>query len=187
LADHQLSVQASIGDGAQSTRDVDLYRLDLNAGDVLSLSLSGLSSRLRIFDGNGAQLTAQNYNAAGTTAPLRWVAPAAGTYTLGVGGSGNFSYDPKVAGSGNASSTGAYTFSVVRMGAGSSSLSSIVATAASGMAANSEVASANIGQTLVLNGIGLAQRRSVGVYQSSMPMGACTSRPSASAVWPTMV
>jgi hypothetical protein len=155
LADHQLSVQASIGDGAQSTRDVDLYRLDLNAGDVLSLSLSGLTSRLRIFDGNGAQLSAQNYNAAGTTAPLRWVAPAAGSYTLGVSGSGNFSYDPKVAGSGNASSTGAYTFSVVRTGAGSSSLSSIVATAASGTAANSGLASANTGQTITFNGVGL--------------------------------
>lgn len=120
-ANQSLQVNSSIG-GALGTLDVDLYRLGLNAGDSLLLSSSGMSNRIRIFDASGTQLTAQTYNAGGTTAPLRWFAPATGTYYLGVSGSGNTGYDPKIEGSGSASSTGNYSLGIERFDAGSTHL-----------------------------------------------------------------
>jgi hypothetical protein len=155
LPDHQLSVSATIGDGAQTTKDVDLYKLDLNAGDSLSLTLSGLAGRLRVFDANGTQLTAQSYVAAGTTVPLVWVAPQGGSYYVGVSSSGNIAYNPTTAGSGTVSGTGSYVLGVARQGAGSSHLIAISATAGSGTPAQASVASANTGQSITLQGTGL--------------------------------
>ncbi|WP_374090612.1 Ig-like domain-containing protein [Methylomicrobium lacus] len=147
-------ILSSIG-GALAGLDVDLYRIDVNAGDVLSLGVSGIgNSRLRVFDANGVQLTAQNYSTSGTAA-LRWTAPSGGSYYLGISGSGNSTYDPKVSGSGTASTTGNYTLSIERLAAGSSRLIGISATAASGTAAQAGLASANTGQTITLTGSGL--------------------------------
>ncbi|MEY2843574.1 MAG: hypothetical protein RI920_1611, partial [Pseudomonadota bacterium] len=154
-ADHQVSVSSNIGDGTQTTKDVDLYKLDLNAGDTLSLSSSGIAGRVRVFDANGVQLAAQNFVAAGTTAALRWVAPGSGTYYLGLSGSANTTYNPATAGSGTASSTGNYVLGIARQGAGSSHLSGITTAAASGTPAQAGVASANTGQSITLRGTGL--------------------------------
>jgi|GEM_PF-187621 len=147
-------ILSSIG-GDLAGLDVDLYRIDVDAGDVLSLSVSGIgNSRLRVFDANGVQLTAQNYSTSGTAA-LRWTAPSGGSYYLGISGSGNSNYDPTVAGSGTSSTTGNYALSIERLAAGSSRLSGISATAASGTAAQAGLASANTGQTITLTGSGL--------------------------------
>ena len=155
LADHQVSLGSSIGDGAQTTKDVDLYKIELDAGDTLSLTMSGLAGRVRIFDASGTPLAAQTYAAAANSTVLQWVAPTGGTYYLGVSGSSNSAYNPASAGSGAASSTGSYVLGVARLGAGSSRLSGITASATSGTPAQAGVASANTGQSITVKGVGL--------------------------------
>src|SRR5262249_48057751 len=122
---------------------------------TLSFTMSTLAARLRLFNAGGVQLTAQSFAANGSTAALRWVAPASGTYYLGVSGTGNTTYDPNVAGSGTVSVTGAYVLGIERLGAGTSHLTAITATAAVGTAAKASVASANTGQSITVSGAGL--------------------------------
>jgi hypothetical protein len=148
-----LRINSSIG-GALAGLDVDLVRVELTAGDVLNLLVSGInSSRLRVFDANGVQLTATNFSAAPTT-PLRWVAPTGGTYYFGISGSGNTTYNPTIPGSGTASTQGNYALNIERLAAGSSRLASIATAASSGTPAVAGVASANTGQTLTIAGSG---------------------------------
>ena len=85
------------------------------------------------------------------------MAPAAGTYYVGISGYSNTTYDPTVAASGTAASyTGAYTLTLERMTAGGTRISGITATAGSGTPAIAGVASANVGATITLAGTGLA-------------------------------
>ena len=160
-ADGQVTVSASIGDGANGARDVDLYQITLGAGDQLSVGLnSTFYSELRIFDATGKQVaTTQNnsYVSPNTTGVVeQFTAPAAGTYYVGISGYSNTTYDPKLAASGTvASYTGAYALQLQRIGAADSRLNGISTTAASGTPAHTGVASANIGQTITLTGAGL--------------------------------
>jgi hypothetical protein len=151
--DQQQTIDSDIG-GALAGLDVDLYRIELTGGDALSFNLSGLNSRLRLFDAAGTQLTAQSFAVTGTAA-LRYVPTSSGSYYVGISGGGNTNYDPNVQGSGSNSVTGNYTLSIERQGAGSTRLASISASAASGTAANGALASANTGQTITLNGSGI--------------------------------
>jgi RHS repeat-associated protein len=117
--------QAFIGDGDYPTADVDLYAVPLAAGQHLRVAaeaatpdeggkLSGLDTYVRVFDATGAQLASDDNSgnpftgAAGTDASLDFIAPAAGTYFVGVTAAGNTSYDPNTAGSGSGGGTGAY-------------------------------------------------------------------------------
>ncbi len=111
-----VTLVSRIGDGPRGRRDVDLFRLNLVAGqrltiDVAARSLatpSTLDSSLRLFDSKGRQLAA-NDNAFGTPdSSLSFTAPKAGVYYVGVSGSGNVAYKPSRAGSGRTGSTGAY-------------------------------------------------------------------------------
>jgi hypothetical protein len=158
--DGQATVSATIGDGANGALDVDLYKITLGAGEVLSVGLNAASySELRIFDAAGKQLATQNgsYVSPGATGLVaQFTAPAAGVYYVGVSGYPNTSYDPTKAGSGASGElTGAYTLLLQRLGAADTRLSGITASASSGTAARSGVASANVGQTITLNGSGL--------------------------------
>ena len=155
-----INVAGTVGDGANGSLDVDLYAITLAPGELVSVQWSGnLYSQLRFFNAAGQQLGTQtgpyvSPNQTGIVA--QFTAPAAGTYYLGVSGYPNTTYDPTVAGSGTAASyTGAYTLALERLEAGGTRLSGIAATAGSGTAANAGVASANVGQTITLNGSGL--------------------------------
>src|SRR5258708_9978915 len=66
----------------------------------------------------------------------------------------NNTYDPTVSGSGAASYTGNYSLTLTRLGAGDTRVSGISAAATSGTPAKAGVASANVGQTITLNGSG---------------------------------
>ena len=100
--------------------DVDLFAVDLQAGDVLEIDVdasnpdtpggidSSLDSVLRVFDADGNPV-AQSDNAAapgeafvpGFVDPfIRFNVTASGTYYVGVSGPGNLSYDPDTPGSG---------------------------------------------------------------------------------------
>ena len=137
-------------------KDVDLYRVDLNAGDQLVFNLSNASSLyawLRVFDASGTQLLQPPYFApGGGNTPVNWTAPSAGAYYIGISGYSNTSYNPTVSGSGNAAAYfGSYTLSLTRYVAAGT----VSATAQSGTAANAALASANVGQLLIVPGAGL--------------------------------
>ncbi len=151
-----VTVAASVGDGTQAGKDVDLYRVDLAANEQLALTLAVDNySFLRIFDDAGQQL-ASDFLSSGDTPPILFRPGAAGTYYVGVSGYTNATYDPATAGSGPASSyTGAYTMGVAIEGAGVTSLTGIVASADLGTPAQGGVASANPGQTITLQGSNL--------------------------------
>lgn len=114
-----LRLAGRVGDGAQTTRDVDLYRVRLAAGqrlviDVDARSLSGsstLDSYLRVFDSRGGQLAANDDAAGSLDSYLVFTARTAGTYYVGISGFGNSAYNPSRAGSGRVGSTGVYQVS----------------------------------------------------------------------------
>jgi hypothetical protein len=106
-ADGSYSHTAKIGDGLYFGRDVDLYRVDAVANQVLTALTSvpdggtPVGTYLRLFDAAGNEL-ATGYDA------FDYHIPAAGTYYLGVSGGGNTSYNPTVGGSGVLGGTGDY-------------------------------------------------------------------------------
>ncbi|WP_263539105.1 Ig-like domain-containing protein [Paucibacter sp. Y2R2-4] len=159
LAPNQsLRINASIG----SQLDVDLYRVELRAAEQITLSVSNNNPvYLRLFDASGRELL-NGYRWSGDSASLRWVAPTAGTYYIGISGYNNTAYNPNTANSGgNGSYTGGYALTIERLAAGVSHLSGITANASSGTPTNAGVASANTGQTITLNGAGLRAGESV--------------------------
>jgi hypothetical protein len=146
-----------IGDNAglaEFGADVDLFRVDLKAGEALTVninaeSLAGvgngasavqgdlapvpgraLDSLLRVFDQNGVPLmqtdpfgrvlavTNDDGAAPGETllkdSYLAFTAPQDGAYYIGVSGFNNTEYDPTVAGSGRAGTTGYYQIEIQR-------------------------------------------------------------------------
>ncbi len=118
-------VEGTIGDGPAKSRDVDLFRIVVTAGQTLTLDIdarsltpqSPLDSVVRLFDGNG-RLVASNDNdtradSASRDSFLTWTATAGGTFYVGVSGFGNAAYDPRTATAGRrAGSTGSYRLTV---------------------------------------------------------------------------
>ena len=111
-----LRLSGQVGDGLDGSRDVDLYRVTLAAGQTLVIdidaqSLSGsstLDSYLRVFNAAGRQLASNDDAAGSLDSYLSVRATIAGTYYVGVSGYGNSSYNPSRAASGNRGSTGSY-------------------------------------------------------------------------------
>lgn len=102
-------------------RDVDMVRLDLDAGATVTVAVeaasigSALDSFLRVFDAEGRVLRnafgqpIENDNRVGSLdSLLTFTAPTAGTYYVGVSGAGNQLYNPTVAITSTAGSTGSY-------------------------------------------------------------------------------
>jgi subtilisin family serine protease len=118
-------VEGSIGDGLNKSRDVDLYRIVVAAGQTLTLDVdarsltptSTLDSVVRLFDANG-RLVASNDNdtrsgSASRDSFLTWTAAAGGTFFVGLSGFGNAAYDPRtVTADRRAGSTGRYRLTV---------------------------------------------------------------------------
>jgi hypothetical protein len=111
-----LRLSGQVGDGLYGSRDVDLYRVTLAAGQTLVIdidaqSLSGsstLDSYLRVFNAAGRQLASNDDAAGSLDSYLSVRATIAGTYYVGVSGYGNSSYNASRAASGNRGSTGSY-------------------------------------------------------------------------------
>ena len=114
-----LRLAGRIGDGSWGSRDVDLYRVRLAAGqrlviDIDARSLSGsstLDSYLRVFDSQGRQQGANDDSGGSLDSYLAFTARTTGTYYVGVSGYGNSAYNATRAGSGRAGSTGVYQVS----------------------------------------------------------------------------
>lgn len=104
--------------------DVDIYQVDLNVGDTLTLDVDtfGLpedltDSVLRLFDANGVEVAFSDDDAApdevlSLDSFISFVATAPGTYYIGVSGFSNSAYDPLTSASGISGATGIYTLEV---------------------------------------------------------------------------
>ncbi len=114
------SASGVIGDNPNiSSGDVDLYQVQLNAGNSLNASVdasgtigSSLDSYLRLFDSSGTQVAADDDGGPGSDSLIaNFQVPTTGTYYLGVSGFGNSSYNPLVL-SGSGGRTGNYNLNI---------------------------------------------------------------------------
>lgn len=110
-----------IGDGAAGTRDVDLYSVSLEAGQLLNASVqarvdgSTLDSYLRIFDAAGVQVASNDDFLGSQDSTIAFTATASGTYFVGVSGYGNSQYAPGTGTGTRTGSTGFYTLLLGRV------------------------------------------------------------------------
>src|SRR5207249_2858537 len=110
-AGQQTEIAENLGNNPSGNNDIDLYKVDLLAGDILqanidaySLGLPGnLDSVLRVFDRNGLQLAVNDVGIDPVTgvystldAALEFTAVSTGTYYIGVSSYANFNYDPRI-------------------------------------------------------------------------------------------
>jgi subtilisin family serine protease/subtilisin-like proprotein convertase family protein len=110
---------ATVGNGINNNLDVDLYRIDLARGGLITAEItakrlpspSSLDSYLRLFDALGNQI-AFNDQSAGDDSFIDFFVTTGGTYYVGVSGFGNENYDPRVGGSGASQSRGVYNLRV---------------------------------------------------------------------------
>lgn len=105
------------------TSDVDLVKLQLDQGDVVTLNIeaqengSSLDSIVRVFDSAGSE-QARNDDSAGPfenfslDSYLAYTAGGTGDYYVGVSSYANFDYDPNVENSGEGFSTGDYDLAI---------------------------------------------------------------------------
>jgi len=105
-----------IGNGALASRDVDLFKVVLRAGQTLTVDIdaqtlatrSPFDSFVRLFNASGTEL-ARNDDALGSLdSYLTFVAPTAGTYYVGVSGFRNSAYNPVTGRAVMLGSAGAY-------------------------------------------------------------------------------
>src|SRR5262249_13505239 len=104
---------ARIGDGLYPGNDVDLYRVDVNTGQLLTAQTSlptggtpiNYYTSLRLFNSTGSLLAHYDYGY-NSSAHIEYQFAAAGAYYVGV--SGYPYYDPNVGGSGYPGATGDY-------------------------------------------------------------------------------
>lgn len=107
---------ATVGDGVYTSKDVDLYRIDIPRGGQITAEIvakrlptvSTLDSVLRLFNARGEQM-AINDQFFGKDAYIDFFVTTGGTYYIGVSGFGNSTYDAEIAQSGSTQSGGLYT------------------------------------------------------------------------------
>jgi hypothetical protein len=119
LVSHFTQVEM-IANGGYYTLDVDLYRIDAQAGNRISAKtsiaagFSTVDTYLRLFNSSGTQIAFDDDG--GTDyhySLLNYNVTAAGTYYLGVSGYPNNTYNPNVIGSGTSSSSvGSYKLDI---------------------------------------------------------------------------
>ena len=122
-----------IGDNISlaATDDVDLYEVQLSAGNRLAVDIDGnefgssLDSVVRLFDSSGVEITFNDDGAApdesfSFDSYLDFTATTSDTYYVGVSSYSNFFYDPFVQGSGTGSSSGEYDIQIIASNSGES-------------------------------------------------------------------
>ncbi len=126
----RLHVDEVLGNNSFGPLDVDIYHVDLQAGDIFRAHVVGVPHRipgvaspyvqsvLRAFDAAGnpvpdaAVQFAGNDGAAGAVTSIEFVALESGAYFVGVSGFPNVGYDPLSPGSGVPGSVGRYFLAV---------------------------------------------------------------------------
>ncbi len=110
---------ATVGNGVFGGRDVDIYRVTLARGGLITAEItarrlasgSTLDSVLRLFNAAGEQL-AINDQYFQEDSFIDFFVSTGGTYYIGVSGFGNSNYNPLVANSGTTQSTGTYNIRI---------------------------------------------------------------------------
>jgi hypothetical protein len=108
----------TVSGSIETKGDVDLYEIDLQAGDLLSVAVSthalssGLDTSLRVFADNGNEVFFDDDGGVGTDSSLTARIAATGTYYIGVSSHGNDRYDPHITPSTEGLSSGDYTLSI---------------------------------------------------------------------------
>ncbi len=108
---------AELGDGAHDTKDVDIYRVQLQAQTLFTAYTSPIRAGaaadqvLRLFDANG-NLVASSNLANASAVGLQYQVAAGGVFYVGVSGKGNVSYNPTQAGSGTEGIKGDYSLHI---------------------------------------------------------------------------
>ncbi len=121
-----LAIGASVTDSIDTSTDVEMYRINVTAGQTISFNIdktagSTLDSYLRIIDAQGYNVTANSNAAApgeinGTDPYVEYTFTTAGTYFVGVSGEGNYYYNP-ISGSGAVSGgTGGFKLTTIDLG-----------------------------------------------------------------------
>jgi subtilisin family serine protease len=106
----------TIGDGLNGSRDVDLYKVTLAAGQRITIDIdarslenpSRLDSYLRLFNAGGRELARNDDSNGSYDSYLTFAARSAGTYFIGVSGYGNGNYWANHETRGREGSTGSY-------------------------------------------------------------------------------
>ena len=119
LVDGSATVSAEIGDGVAGRADVDLFAVELAAGATITLDIdarslaqaSGLDSYLRLFDGSGREIAANDDTGGSYDSRLSHTVAGSGRYYVGVSSYGNSRYNPAGSGATSGVSTGAYSLS----------------------------------------------------------------------------
>ncbi|NJR60794.1 MAG: peptidase [Cyanobacteria bacterium CRU_2_1] len=118
IGEHSIELSPDESITIDSTEDVDLYKVDLTAGQdlIIDVDATELGSKLqfaqiRVFDANGQEVVKTGGNSFQAAADevfsvfndpyLEFTAASAGTYYVGISQIGNDFYDPTVAGSGS--------------------------------------------------------------------------------------
>src|SRR5207245_941842 len=112
-----------IGNNSYASRDVDLYQIQLAAGDSLKAIVQARDDvppnsldfgiALRIFNSSGIEQAMIGKDVGLQPGEnIDFTAPTAGTYYVGVSYQGNTAYNPFVAGSGVAGLTGVYALTL---------------------------------------------------------------------------
>lgn len=192
-ADGTFTAAAKVGDNFFERKDVDLYRIDAAAGQVLTTQTAqpaggaAMQTWVRLFRADGTEVLSSGpyyYPPYGPYANLpEYRFAAAGTYYVGVSGANifganNSGYNPNKAGSGSAGSTGDYALALRLVtptpDAVGDSLSTALATGAGPAAGTYPQPAARIGDGLYLG-------RDVDVYkltgQAGQAVTAATSLP----------
>src|SRR5262249_32387130 len=101
-----------IGDGAYGARDVDMYRIQATAGQLLTVSFGlpaggqSMNGVVRLFDPDGSEVNFTYtynawYNGSGSVVVMQDLQlKKTGAYSIGISGAGNYFYNPTAAGSG---------------------------------------------------------------------------------------
>jgi len=106
------------GAALTAVNQVDLYVVQLQAGDQVAADLSAMNGAgpgdaLRVFDVNGKQLAFQENPVGGGDTLLTFDALATGPYYVGVSSNGDYAYDPTASGGGTGGlADGAYTLNL---------------------------------------------------------------------------
>jgi len=109
--------EAELGDGEHGSLDVDMYSVEVPAGQRLNIYFGGdggVGGVLRLFDAEGSeiqwlafeQVEGEGFFSAEFVAPVSLGESA--TYFVGISGLGNDTYDPNDANSGTEGATGSY-------------------------------------------------------------------------------
>ena len=105
-----LTVPITIGDGPQGNRDVDMFRLTLQAGEVLRTTTPNgtFDGYARVFNASGQQVAVVD------DSPLNWTVTASGIYYLGISGYPNRTYSPTTGTGGSTGATGTLSLTITR-------------------------------------------------------------------------